>query len=83
MARVWPPAKDDVAQLLQDRPEDVTMPPVHVQEHLIDLYFTYMHPIFPVLHKEQFLTEWNAIKNGRVFINDGDLPLLMAFFNNI
>lgn len=64
MARHWPRAEEDTAQLLQEKPEDVTMPPLHVQEHLVDLYFTYMHPIFPVIHKAQFLVEWTAMKNG-------------------
>lgn len=71
MARVWPPAKDDIAQLLQEQPEDVTMPSLQVQEHLVDLYFTYMHPIFPVIHKEQFLNQWTAIKNGYDTAHDG------------
>lgn len=70
-------AKDDVAQLVQEKPEDVKMPPMDLQEHLVDLYFTYMHPIFPVIHKEQFLLEWATMKNGYVYLDPG----LITLFN--
>ena len=63
--RQWPRAKDDVAHLLQEE-HDVAMPPMHVQEHLVDLYFTYMHPSLPVIHKAQFLADWKAIRHGLV-----------------
>ena len=61
--RKWPRAKDDVAHLLQEE-HDVAMPPMHVQERLVDLYFTYMHPSLPMIHKAQFLADWKAIRNG-------------------
>ena len=60
--RKWPRAKDDVAHLLQEE-HDVAMPPMHVQERLVDLYFTYMHPSLPMIHKAQFLADWKAICN--------------------
>ena len=63
--RKWPHAKDDVAHLLQEE-HDVAMPPMHVQERLVDLYFTYMHPSLPLIHKAQFLADWEAIRNGYV-----------------
>ena len=66
-AQKWPRAKDDVAHLLQEE-HDVEMPPMHVQERLVDLYFTYMHPSLPMIHKAQFLANWNAIRNGYVDI---------------
>lgn len=44
------------------------MPPMHVQERLVDLYFTYMHPSLPVIHKAQFLADWKAVRNGYVDI---------------
>jgi len=64
-ARKWPRAKDDVAHLLQEE-HDVAMPPMHVQERLVDLYFTYMHPSLPMIHKAQFLADWKVIRNGYV-----------------
>ena len=60
-------SKDDVAHLLQEE-HDVAMPPMHVQERLVDLYFTYMHPSLPVIHKAQFLADWRAVRNGYVNI---------------
>ena len=68
----WPRAKDDVAHLLQEE-HDVAMPPMHVQERLVNLYFTYMHPSMPMIHKAQFLADWKAIRNGCV---NGPFPPL-------
>ena len=65
--RKWPHARDDVAHLLQEE-HDVPMPPMHVQERLVDLYFTYMHPSLPMIHKAQFLADWKAIRNGYVHV---------------
>ncbi|KAK1234865.1 hypothetical protein PQX77_001959 [Marasmius sp. AFHP31] len=60
MARVWPPSKDYVARIAQDEGSDAALPPVALQDHLIDLYFTYIHPVYPVIHKSRFLTEYEA-----------------------
>ncbi|KAM3586198.1 hypothetical protein VKS41_002726 [Umbelopsis sp. WA50703] len=32
------------------------MPPVDLQEHLIDLYFRHFYPTLPILHKKSFMT---------------------------
>ncbi|KAF8960867.1 fungal-specific transcription factor domain-containing protein [Flammula alnicola] len=32
-----------------------------VQEHLLDLYFTYVQPLFPIVHKQSF---WESYKAG-------------------
>lgn len=61
--RKWHRATDDVAHLLQEE-HDVAMPPMHVQERLVDLYFTYLHPSLPMVHKAQFLADWKAIRNS-------------------
>jgi hypothetical protein len=62
MARVWPgpPTCDDIP------PQDtiVQLPPIHVQALLLDLYFTYVHPAFPVIHKSRFLAEYNSRYRG-------------------
>ncbi|KAJ4485754.1 fungal-specific transcription factor domain-containing protein [Lentinula aciculospora] len=60
MARVWPPSKDFAALTVQEDEILVELPPIHTQDHLIDLYFTYIHPVFPVLHKNRFLSEYTA-----------------------
>ncbi|KAI3622119.1 hypothetical protein WG66_015820 [Moniliophthora roreri] len=65
MARVWPPSKDYVAQVAKEEDYEVVLPPVQMQDHLIDLYFTYIHPVFPVIHKSCFLSEYHARKQGK------------------
>ncbi|EGN91754.1 hypothetical protein SERLA73DRAFT_80157 [Serpula lacrymans var. lacrymans S7.3] len=51
MARVWPPAKNYLAHLLPEEDLHVQLPSVALQDHLVELYFIYVHPIFPVIHK--------------------------------
>ncbi|THV07451.1 hypothetical protein K435DRAFT_741751 [Dendrothele bispora CBS 962.96] len=62
MARVWPPSKARVAKVIQEDDILVDMPPIHVQDHLVDLYFTYIHPVFPVIHRSRFLSEYASRK---------------------
>lgn len=60
MARIWP-----ASQGCHDLPPQdpvVPLPPIHVQDLLLDLYFTYVHPAFPVIHKCRFLAEYNSRK---------------------
>ena len=38
--------------------EHIALPPLATQEHLINLYFAYVHPFFPVVHKRRFLEEF-------------------------
>ena len=80
--RKWPRAKDDVAHLLQEE-HDVAMPPMHVQELLVDLYFTYMHPSLPMIHKTQFLADWKAIRNGYVNFFSPPAPRLCSMFSRL
>lgn len=60
MARVWPPSKDHAMHNVQEENFDIQLPPIHIQDRLVELYFTYIHPAFPVIHKSRFLTEYNA-----------------------
>lgn len=60
MARVWPPSQNILSFLAQEEDVDVQLPPVEVQDRLIALYFTYVHPVFPVIHKAHFMTEYNS-----------------------
>ncbi|KAJ7109940.1 fungal-specific transcription factor domain-containing protein [Mycena epipterygia] len=59
MARVWPPIKDPTRLILEED-MDIELPPPQVQEHLLQLYFTYIHPVLPLIHKTRFLTEYNT-----------------------
>ena len=39
----------------------VELPPPDVQSFLLHLYFTYVHPFFPVIHKQDFLHSYSAM----------------------
>jgi hypothetical protein len=60
MARIWPQAVNCAQYYLQEEDLTVHLPPIDEQERLLDLYFTYAHPVFPVLHKDHFMSQFNA-----------------------
>ncbi len=60
MARVWPPSKDHILHLREEADVDVQLPPTHIQDHLIELYFVYIHPVYPVIHKARFLADYRS-----------------------
>jgi hypothetical protein len=57
MARIWPPAQN---QFIPEESFNVEMPSMEVQRHLLDLYFIYVHPLYPVVHKTMFWREYEA-----------------------
>ncbi|TFY75036.1 hypothetical protein EWM64_g8976, partial [Hericium alpestre] len=59
MARVWPPAAQ---RFIAEESVNVNLPPVEVQRHLLNLYFTYVHPVFPVVHKTHFWLQFEAAR---------------------
>ncbi|KAI0719947.1 fungal-specific transcription factor domain-containing protein [Cerioporus squamosus] len=40
---------------------EVQMPPPEMRHYLLQLYFTYVHPFFPVVHKQDFLHHYKAL----------------------
>ena len=58
-ARVWPPLPA-TARTPSKSEEDWTprLPDVAEQEHLLELYFTYVHPALPILHKKSFMENY-------------------------
>lgn len=66
MARVWPPPN---YTLIPGEDSEYMLPPPHVQDQLLELYFTYTHPVFPVVHKTRFLAEYNARKHKKLPFN--------------
>ncbi|KAF9225551.1 hypothetical protein BS17DRAFT_751446 [Gyrodon lividus] len=64
MARFWPSAKADMSALLPEADITVAFPPVAMQDRLIDLYFSYAHPVFPVIHRGRFLREYHEWKRS-------------------
>lgn len=59
MARVWPSARIGLPSSPLDQ-DNVKLPPLAVQDRPLELYFTYIHPIFPVVHKSCFLSEYQT-----------------------
>ena len=59
MARFWPSTKANMSHLAPENRVKINLPPPVVQDHLVDLYFSYAHPMFPVIHKGLFLREWS------------------------
>lgn len=59
-ARVWPPLPREASTVANatpcslDNDMDIDLPEPSVQDHLIELYFTYVHASFPILHKSAF-----------------------------
>ncbi|KAG1760291.1 fungal-specific transcription factor domain-containing protein [Suillus occidentalis] len=75
-ARVWPPLPPSATSStpiennspltslsVMDRDLSSIMPDLAAQEHLLDIYFTYVHSAFPVLHKEAFWDGYKAHQN--------------------
>lgn len=60
MARTKPYAPSGLARILDVEEEEikVDMPSAAHQQLLIDLYFLYVHPSLPVIHKATFLKEY-------------------------
>ncbi|KAL1671763.1 fungal-specific transcription factor domain-containing protein [Schizophyllum commune] len=66
MARMWQQAKDQVGASFSAQEDgfEVTMPPQDVQDELLELFFRHIHPIFPTIHKDRFLSEYNLRKGA-------------------
>lgn len=60
MARVWPQPSSCARYFEQEQAVQVELPPIEEQERLLRLYFNYVHPAFPVVHKALFWKEFNA-----------------------
>ncbi|EPQ60261.1 hypothetical protein GLOTRDRAFT_134976 [Gloeophyllum trabeum ATCC 11539] len=55
MMGIWPPARNQILSYQDEEFVDVNMPDPALQDRLVELYFAYVHPAFPVVHKRQFL----------------------------
>lgn len=59
-ARVWPPLPSGSTALSGEDEFVSELPSTEVQEHLLDLYFVYVHPSFPIIHKQAFFDSYAA-----------------------
>ncbi|KAF9531948.1 fungal-specific transcription factor domain-containing protein [Crepidotus variabilis] len=62
MARVWPPSHFYGHVPLSEA--EFELPPQALQDELIEIYFTDIHPIFPVVDKSRFLAEYKQRKSS-------------------
>ncbi|KAJ7594197.1 fungal-specific transcription factor domain-containing protein [Mycena floridula] len=66
-ARVWPALPTgSVSSRARDDSAWSNLPPREIQDHLVSLYFTFVHPSFPVVHKATFF---------KAFLEEQDSPL--------
>ncbi|KAI0088316.1 fungal-specific transcription factor domain-containing protein [Irpex rosettiformis] len=55
-ARVWPPIAADARTPTKTEDEWSTrLPSLDIQEHLLEVYFTYVHSQLPIVHKKSFM----------------------------
>ena len=47
--------------IAEEEDVEVQMPSPETQKFLLQLYFTYVHPFYPVIHKQDFLYQYNAL----------------------
>ncbi|KAF8062419.1 fungal-specific transcription factor domain-containing protein [Lyophyllum atratum] len=60
-ARVWPPLPSSASTAMNGEDEYARrLPEQSVQEHLLELYFKYVHPILPLVHKRSFFEAFKA-----------------------
>ncbi|OSX66607.1 hypothetical protein POSPLADRAFT_1053240 [Postia placenta MAD-698-R-SB12] len=59
MSHFWPGIVSAPAEYLS-RDGRPTLPPLDVQEHLINTYFTYVNPWLPVIDQEDFVEQFRA-----------------------
>ena len=55
------PESEAYDMISEEEDVEVQMPAPEMKHHLLQLYFTYVHPFFPVIHKQDFLYNYNAL----------------------
>lgn len=58
------PPVEDKHPYLEQTVSVIDMPTLEVQERLIFLYFAHVHPILPILHRDEFFEAWDASRSG-------------------
>jgi hypothetical protein len=56
-ARVWPPLPQSEYNPQLRSEECISLPDSATQAELLEIYFAYVHPALPLLHKQSFLEE--------------------------
>ncbi|KAF8578646.1 hypothetical protein K439DRAFT_1638648 [Ramaria rubella] len=63
-SRYWPMSMKGCPMIEEDLRLNIPLPSQEVQDQLLELYWTYVQPVLPVLDKAKFLAEYNA-ERGR------------------
>jgi hypothetical protein len=69
MPGVWPPSTIRPMRLEQEEQIEIHLPPYADQDRLLQLYFVYVHPSFPIIHKGKFLEEWQIQCVSRPYLH--------------
>ncbi|KAI0351048.1 hypothetical protein OH77DRAFT_1593133 [Trametes cingulata] len=68
MAKYWPGPGPDGRLLVEETGAHVQlairMPPPHVQDRLLEVYFTYINTAVPVVDEESFMAQYKAMRLG-------------------
>ncbi|EIW62469.1 uncharacterized protein TRAVEDRAFT_160349 [Trametes versicolor FP-101664 SS1] len=76
MARFWPGPPNDGRQFIDESiisiENKIRMPAVHIQDRLVQVYFTYINPAVPVVDEESFMAQYQAMKLG--YSEDSNQP---------
>ncbi|KAI9459128.1 fungal-specific transcription factor domain-containing protein [Lactarius psammicola] len=73
-ARVWPPLPPSEYNPHLHSEGSISLPDPATQEELLEIYFAYVHPALPLLHKQSFLEEIHSRHAVRQGNNDFDSP---------
>ncbi|KAI6041549.1 fungal-specific transcription factor domain-containing protein [Pisolithus marmoratus] len=60
-----------LSSITEDSP-DINLPDSSVQQHLLELYFTYVHASFPILHKGAFWDSYKSMQKKDSSSSDAD-----------
>ncbi|KAI0080455.1 hypothetical protein K474DRAFT_1637713 [Panus rudis PR-1116 ss-1] len=75
-ARVWPPLPPTIRSPTKSEEEWMSrLPDLAEQEHLLNLYFIYVHPALPIIHKQTF---WDSYRNVNLREAAVDTPTSQA-----
>ncbi|KAF8523917.1 fungal-specific transcription factor domain-containing protein [Hysterangium stoloniferum] len=80
-SRYWPASLRGRPMIEEDLRLDVEMPPYHIQDQLLELYWTYVQPVLPVLDKGKFIAEYDTMpRDGTKSIAKVPRLLLLSMF---
>ncbi|CAL1709508.1 unnamed protein product [Somion occarium] len=73
-ARVWPPLPSTARSPTKTEEDWISrLPDLPEQEHLLKLYFIYVHPALPIIHKKSFMENYRNVN-----LREGNSPSVMA-----